>query len=438
MNYEHSAYFDMDFLLAACLMDDEERKAVRNVMELKYKNQKQDDSDNNVSKASSTVSMKRPAETHSKDNQVRSKIARVEEEQRPMNVIKKEAIEEVSILNEQEDVPVEASNSSDVKENDDRITFKCEECDKPFVHRKNLQAHLIKSGHTKKKEEESTQPSQIINPTSNNEFKCQVEGCKYAGSKKRDLYSHMSRMHKSIKPKPQSPMPPRSDTPPAGEETGNEENLFQNMAKSWSKKKLPPKTPNKRRPSSASSSVKKEPLDQSKDISLSETCDSYKTVNSSLSSLPDSSENESDLETSNVQTAENVKTVEDTTFVAIDGASKMLDSETVDISKSKYFKANPQTVEILGSKVVPDQFCDADDKFPRGWKVKETIHEFKSGRKNKRRTYLTPDFKVLKTGIAVVEYMRLSGKCSAKEIMDYAHFLEVPVTKLEKYMELYL
>jgi len=136
MNYEHSAYFDMDFLLAACLMDDEERKAVRNVMELKYKNQKQDDSDNNVSKASSTVSMKRPAETHSKDNQVRSKIARVEEEKRPMNVIKKEAIEEVSILNEQEDVPVEASNSSEVKENEDRITFKCEECDKPFVHRK--------------------------------------------------------------------------------------------------------------------------------------------------------------------------------------------------------------------------------------------------------------------------------------------------------------
>jgi hypothetical protein len=28
MNYEHGAYFDMEFLLAACLMDEEERKAV--------------------------------------------------------------------------------------------------------------------------------------------------------------------------------------------------------------------------------------------------------------------------------------------------------------------------------------------------------------------------------------------------------------------------
>merc|ERR1719319_812171 len=41
MQFEHGAYFDMDFLLAACLMDEEERKAVRNVMELKHKQQQE-------------------------------------------------------------------------------------------------------------------------------------------------------------------------------------------------------------------------------------------------------------------------------------------------------------------------------------------------------------------------------------------------------------
>ena len=41
MNYEHGAYFDMEFLLAACLMDEEERKAVRNVMELKHRQQQE-------------------------------------------------------------------------------------------------------------------------------------------------------------------------------------------------------------------------------------------------------------------------------------------------------------------------------------------------------------------------------------------------------------
>ena len=32
MHHEHGAYFDMEFLLAACLMNEEEREAVRSVM----------------------------------------------------------------------------------------------------------------------------------------------------------------------------------------------------------------------------------------------------------------------------------------------------------------------------------------------------------------------------------------------------------------------
>merc|ERR1712189_113613 len=32
MEYEHQAYFDIEFLLAACMMNEEEREAVRNVM----------------------------------------------------------------------------------------------------------------------------------------------------------------------------------------------------------------------------------------------------------------------------------------------------------------------------------------------------------------------------------------------------------------------
>ena len=41
MNHEHGAYFDMDFLLAACLLDDKERKAVRNTMDLEHKAQQE-------------------------------------------------------------------------------------------------------------------------------------------------------------------------------------------------------------------------------------------------------------------------------------------------------------------------------------------------------------------------------------------------------------
>merc|ERR1740131_529697 len=41
----------MEFLLAACLMDEEERKAVRNVMELKYKSQIDKKENNSVQSA---------------------------------------------------------------------------------------------------------------------------------------------------------------------------------------------------------------------------------------------------------------------------------------------------------------------------------------------------------------------------------------------------
>ena len=135
------------------------------------------------------------------------------------------------------------------------------------------------------------------------------------------------------------------------------------------------------------------------------------------------------------------KTVEDTTFVSIDSSSlnETENPDEVNISKSKYFKANPQTVSTLSDKAgAGDPFTVLDEKLPAGWKVKEILHEFKSGRKERKRNYLTPDLKILKTGLAVLEYMRLSGKYSAKEIMDYAKYLSVPVNRLEKYMELYL
>ena len=60
------------------------------------------------------------------------------------------------------------------------------------------------------------------------------------------------------------------------------------------------------------------------------------------------------------------------------------------------------------------------------------------GRKETKKHFLTPDQRSLKTGLAVLEYMRLSGRYSAKQIMDYAKYLTIPVNRLEKYMELYL
>ena len=57
---------------------------------------------------------------------------------------------------------------------------------------------------------------------------------------------------------------------------------------------------------------------------------------------------------------------------------------------------------------------------------------------NEKKFFLTRDQHILKTGLAVLEFMRLTGQFTAKQIMDIAKYLAVPVTRLEKYMELYL
>ena len=128
---------------------------------------------------------------------------------------------------------------------------------------------------------------------------------------------------------------------------------------------------------------------------------------------------------------------EDTTFVGVGEDEERV--QVVDTSSSRYFKANPQTVGQLGEKEnTLEQFDIRDPRLPAGWQVREIVTEFKSGRTDRKRHFLTPDRKILKTGLSVLEYMRLSGCFSAKQIMDYAKYLSVPVTRLEKYMELYL
>lgn len=438
MNYEHGAYFDMEFLLAACLMDEEERKAVRNVMELKYKSQNKD---NNGGPKNSPK--KRPSSVVNSEETSASKIPRTEKEVQ----VKKEVSDEIRILPEDWDVP-KSSEDADKKENEEKVLFKCDSCEKSFVHRKALQTHQVKFGHLVSPQPPATAtvstPTQVTKAPTPSEFSCKILNCKYTGSKSKDLQSHVARMHKTA-----TPTPPISATPPptaAPTQNPPSSELFSNMARSWAKKKGTPKaTPSKN--SDKTPKVKKEPVDSGKNDSLQENCENpaNESPDFSSSSISGSEVTDSNCDSSidtslDVSNSEN-RTVEDTTFVAIDSSS-VNESENVDevnIGKSKYFKANPQTVSTLTEKsAAAEQFTVLDDKLPAGWKVKEILHEFKSGRKERKRNYLTPDLKILKTGLAVLEYMRLSGRYSAKEIMDYAKYLSVPVNRLEKYMELYL
>merc|ERR1712098_47476 len=113
--------------------------------------------------------------------------------------------------------------------------------------------------------------------------------------------------------------------------------------------------------------------------------------------------------------------------------------EEIDISTSKYFRATPQSIGKITDKGINiEDFSVIDDKLPEGWRVKESTNSGKGARRDNKRIFLTQDQKVLKTGVAVLEYMRLTGKFTARNIMEMARYLVIPINRLEKYMELYL
>ena len=418
MNYEHGAYFDMEFLLAACLMDEEERKAVRNVMELKHRQQQEKgrEGDERRGRGEKRALEGGEQERREAPPQPQYREAPPQPQYReappqpqyreappqpqyreapptPLPVVKEEAREEeVRVLPEQ----WQGAKA--------RPSFPCTQCDKTFLLHKYLQAHQKKAGHA---------PALPASPAPPQEKEWSCSQCQYTGSRERDLRLHVAKKHTETLPRPASPAP--APVNPAPAPSSPPDSLFTSLSSSWSKKK------------EAAKEVKEEPAEPS----LQElTVSGLEAVQEDPDDPP--------------AVGESKDKVEDTTFVSIDTAQPAPPTapapgvDTVDISKSKYFKANPQTVQTPVEGKQKEQFGVTDDKLPKGWMVKEIQHEFKSGRKETKRHYLTPDCKALKTGLAVLEYMRLSGRYSAKEIMDYAKYLAVPVNRLEKYMELYL
>ena len=408
MNYEHGAYFDMDFLLAACLMDDEERKAVRNVMELKHKAQQE-----------------KGKEVEERRGDKRAAAAPLNPpppppKPVPVVQVKEEASDEVRVLPEQWEGPKA------------RQSFPCSMCDKTFLLQKYLQAHQSKTGHTNTTSSSPNTSGQISTPV----LKCNQ--CSYSGSRPQDLRLHVTRKHGGEVETGGKKGADEKDTKgiietnkPTNEAPGS---LFSSLSTSWSQKK-PPSEADLIDPRLKPSNEKED--GGGKSNSLQELSVASKVEEEEV-------DNPAPLDIDNVGGG---PVVEATTFVAIpqtDSAPPPVVNiassppDQVDISKSKYFKANPQTLDVQVEPKLAEKFDQTDEKLPPGWKVKEIVHEFKSGRKETKKHFLTPDQRALKTGLAVLEYMRLSGKYSAKQIMDYAKYLTIPVNRLEKYMELYL
>ena len=102
----------------------------------------------------------------------------------------------------------------------------------------------------------------------------------------------------------------------------------------------------------------------------------------------------------------------------------------IDISSSKYFTKNPNVIANARGKSVK-LFDEEASDLPEGWKMRSIeVNSKTGGGVSTIKHYLSPDTKVLKTGLSVIEYLRLEGVIGTDKILEIAQKLNVSEKKI--------
>ena len=109
-------------------------------------------------------------------------------------------------------------------------------------------------------------------------------------------------------------------------------------------------------------------------------------------------------------------------------------ADELDISQSKYFTSNPKVLTSARGKSI-SLFNEIPFGLSEKWKMRTFEATTKTGAKSMIKHYLTPEFKVLKTGLAVVEYLRLKGEMGTEQILEISKVLNIPEAKLKSLYE---
>jgi len=96
----------------------------------------------------------------------------------------------------------------------------------------------------------------------------------------------------------------------------------------------------------------------------------------------------------------------------------------VDFTQSNFFMKH---VELIGKSVNGGGFKEIDCFLPVGWKMK-TFNEVK-------KFYLTPDFVVLKSQTAVIEYLRLSLDLSHDDLKSLSRNMKIVGKQFDRYLD---
>ena len=96
----------------------------------------------------------------------------------------------------------------------------------------------------------------------------------------------------------------------------------------------------------------------------------------------------------------------------------------------QYFIKNPKVIANARGKSVK-LFDEEASDLPMGWKMRSIeVKSNTTGTTNTIKHYLSPECKVLKTGLSVAEYLRLEGMLSTDKIIEIAQKLNVSEKKL--------
>jgi len=102
----------------------------------------------------------------------------------------------------------------------------------------------------------------------------------------------------------------------------------------------------------------------------------------------------------------------------------------LDMSQSKYFTRNPKVITSARGKSL-SLFNELPVGLSEDWKMRTFEVTTKTGDKSMIKHYLTPELKVLKTGLAVVEYLRLKGEMGTEQLLEVSRMLNIPEKKLK-------
>ena len=109
--------------------------------------------------------------------------------------------------------------------------------------------------------------------------------------------------------------------------------------------------------------------------------------------------------------------------------TESLAKQGVDITQSAYF-SRAKHVLCDGEKYM-DKFTETMPCLPENWRFRTVDVNFK-GKVVVHKHFLSPEGALMKTTMAVVEYLRIQGKLKSEELLEVAKSLKVGNIKLQK------